>query len=456
MVQVYMRNRYMVLSLSLFILLVLFIPRETVKYEFDIYRVVIDPGHGGFAMYPREQHGDRYDLLSGTYLDVFREGASYRGYHEHEHMYNVANKVHELLAHCSPGGDYQEFYRILEKYTDKESPRIYIRQRLSRADSRDRAAIKNRKDPNAAFRLFDYPDEDGTILPGRISRINSFSPHLVVSLHLSGWAPRYYRGLNAVIVPPYEFMHSGLEYLRGKRTSMSFFFREPYRDWFVESVRRSGFSWFKNDVSMYFTGFRTKPSGEIDTTAFRGYRYNMVKWAYNDGPGWALLAKSHQQNTRYADTYKGFRSEGDFWDREKSRYEAYRRGDGPEGYGGDNLYASNELIRYILYSLERRGIRHRDHRVAPPYVSIWSLPLHVNAITAYLEVGYLNRSHTRYLLKSRTDEIAEGIAVGIYSLFTGLKVRDRNVKHVPDGKRIDLEKYRITNEMDYFKSVTGK
>ncbi len=452
----YRPDRYVVVFLSCFILLVLFIPQKTVKYEFNLYRVVVDPGHGGFAMYPRDKHGDRFDLLSGTYLDVFREGASLRGYHEHEYMYEVAGKVDELLACCAPGGDYAKFYRILKKYTDEEPARVYISHMLSRGDSRDRDAIKNREDPNAEFRLFDYPDDNGKMRQGRISRINRFSPHLVVSLHLGGWAPRYYRGLNAVIVPPYDFMHKGLEYLRGDRRSTSFFFKQPYRDWFVESVRRSGFSWFKNDVSMYFTGFRTKPSGMIDTAAFRGYRYNMVEWNYNDGPGWALTAKFHKHNSRYADTYKGFKHEGEFWEREKSKYEAYRRGKGPEGYGGDNLYASNELIRYILYSLEKRGVRHRDHRVAPPYISIWSLPLHVNAITAFLEIGYLNRSHTRYLLRSRTDEIAEGIAVGIYSLFAGVKPRKGKVKHVPDGKKIDLEKYRITNEMDYFESVTAK
>ncbi|MFW5769965.1 MAG: hypothetical protein ACOCX9_00885 [Spirochaetota bacterium] len=454
--KIYRLDGFAAVSLSCFILLVLFIPQKTIQYEFNIYRVVVDPGHGGFAMYPREEHGDRFDLLSGTYLDIFREGASYRGYHEHAHMYNVARKVDELLACCAPGGDYGKFYRILKKYTDEEPARVYISHMLSRGDSRDRDAIKSREDPNAEFRLFDYPDGDGTMRPGRISRINRFSPHLVVSLHLGGWAPRYYRGLNAVIVPPYKFMHKGLEYLRGDRSSTSFFFNQPYRDWFVESVRRSGFSWFKNDVSMYFTGFRTKPSGAIDTTAFRGYRYNMVGWKYNDGPGWCFSAKFHKHNTRYADTYKGFKPEGAFWEREKSKYEEYRRGNGPEGYGGDNLYASNELIRYILYSLGMRGIRHRDHRVAPPYISIWSLPLHVNAITAFLEVGYLNRPHTRYLLNSRSDEIAEGIAVGIYSLFAGIKPRERKVGHVPNGKRIDLEKYRMTNEIDYFQSVTVK
>ncbi len=456
MLQIHRLDVYAVFFLSLFIILILFIPRETARHEFPMYRVVTDPGHGGISMAPRGKHGDRYDMISGEYLDHFREGASYRGYDEHEYMYVIAEKVHELLEHCAPGGDFNRFYEVLKKYTGGEPDRIYIMHMLSRGDSRDRKAIGNRPDPNAEFRLFDYPGENGIMQPGRITRINNYRPHLVVSLHLSKWAPRYYRGMNAVIVPPYEFMHKGLEYLRGERSSRSFYYRKPYRDWFVESVSRSGFSWFLNDSSMYFTSYRTTPAGKIDTDAFRGYRYNMVDWAYNDPQGWVFNAMRHKDGSRYADTYKGYRADGRFWEREQSKYEAYRRGEGPEGYGGDNLYSSNELIRYILYSLEMRGVRHRDHRVAPPYISIWSLPLHVNAITAFLEVGYLNRSHTRYLLRSRTDEMAEGIAVGIYSLFAGLKPDKKGAVHVPSGKKIDLDKYEITNELNYFETVTER
>ena len=456
MLQIHRLSWHTVLFLSLFITVILFIPEEITRHEFATYRVVIDPGHGGISMSPRDEHGDRYDMIAMEYLDYFREGASYRGYDEHEYMYEIAEKVHELLAHCAPGGDFHRFYRVLQKYTDDEPDRIYIQHMLSRGDSRDREAIQNRRDPNAGFRMFDYPDKNGIMQPGRITRINNYRPHLVVSLHLSKWAPRYYRGMNAVIVPPYEFMYKGLEYLRGERSSRSFYYRKPYRDWFVESVSRSGFSWFLNDSSMYFTSYRTTPAGKIDTGAFRGYRYNMVDWAYSDKEGWVFNAMQHKDGTRYADNYKGFRADGKFWEREKSKHEAFRRGDGPEGYGGDNLYASNELIRYILYSLEMRGIRHRDHRVGPPYISIWSLPLHVNAITAFLEVGYLNRSHTRYLLRSRTDEMAEGIAVGIYSLFAGLRPDKSRTDHVPRGKKIDLDKYDIPNELDYFQNVTKR
>ncbi|MGL4369763.1 MAG: N-acetylmuramoyl-L-alanine amidase, partial [Spirochaetota bacterium] len=35
--------------------------------DYPLYRVVVDPGHGGVGIEPIEQHGDRYDPISGKY-----------------------------------------------------------------------------------------------------------------------------------------------------------------------------------------------------------------------------------------------------------------------------------------------------------------------------------------------------------------------------------------------------
>jgi len=78
----------------------------------------------------------------------------------------------------------------------------------------------------------------------------------------------------------------------------------------------------------------------------------------------------------------------------------------------------------------------------------------VNAISAYIELGYLNRKWDREMLLNRQDQIAEGVAVGVYSLFAGLENVKGNFKSKPSGKSIDLERYNITQEKSYFDIVT--
>lgn len=422
----------------------------TIRYEFPLYRVVLDPGHGGKAIIPKDEYGDRFDVLSMKYLDIYREGASYKEYHEHIYTYEIAKRVEALLQLLSPNGDFEKFYSILQKYTDKPVNRIYVQAFISRGPSLNSHLIH--KDPNAPYRLFDFIGKDGTLKEGRISYINSLHPHLVVSIHFALNSSPYFRGMNAVIAAPYSFLYQGLQYLKGDISSRSFFYNNKYSDWFTEDEKKSGFFWFCNDVAMYFTGYRIKNDYTLDTDGFKGYRYNMVQWIYNDTPGWAHIAKHHPAFTPYARDFKAFIPDNAFFTREQCVFEQYRRDGGYEGYGGDNLYASNEIIRFVLYNLYSKGIRHRDQRLAPPYISIWSVPLHINAINAFIELGYLARPYTRNIINNHLDDVAEGIAVGIYSLFTGIEV-NKKYPYAPYGKKIDLDKYTIDKSKDYFTIV---
>lgn len=440
----------------LILLLVVILPIGSNRREFPEYLIVLDPGHGGLSLQPREIHGDRYDPISGKYLDDFKDGASYRKLEEHAIVYRIALKAKRLLDLCSTDGDYKKFFRILRRYTDSSPVRIIINSNMSRGDSTDSDAIRNRKDPNEEFRLFDFPDEDGTIKAGRISRINALQPQLVVTIHVAARGPGDYRGLNPIIVPPYKILFKGLRYLREEMKSRKFFYNSQYGDWFSESSRKSNFHWFLKDVSVYFTGHTIRADNRINIEDFRGYRHNMVSWQYSDHRGWEYIARHHPAGTRYSQSYKNFTPSGTFWEREKSIYERYRRDGGIEGYGGDNLYASSEIIRYILLSLylKKKGRLHSEEKLTKPYISIWSVPIHINAISAFIELGYLRvRSHRRMLTK-RQNEIAEGIAVGIYSLLAGLKPKEFNFKYKPKGKSIDLKKYYFPNEKNYFNIVT--
>jgi hypothetical protein len=419
--------------------------------EFPAYRVIIDPGHGGFSLLPKSRHGDRYDSLSNRYLSNYLAGTSYGKVEERIITYEIAEKVKNILDFTSEDGKFEDFLKILSKYTDKNPSRVVLLTRLSRENSTSvRDAAED--DPNADFRLFNFIDNNGKERPGRISVINSYKPHLVVTLHCDYQAPVYYRGINPVIAAPYTILYQGMEYLKGNIKDRNFYFKSRYADWFTESNGRTGFKWFLKDVSVYFTGF---PIGNnlLNGEKFLGYTYNMISWNYRDVEGWEKMARGHSKNAQYAKNAIDFIPQGKFWEREQSVFESYRREFGNEGFGGDNHYASSEIIRYILLSLNQSNSSLKDLKLGKPYISVWSLPILVNAISAYIELGYLKNKRDRYYLTKKQDEIAEGIAAGIYSLMAGLELRDIKHKNLPRGKKLDLDKYKLPSGNSYFDIV---
>jgi hypothetical protein len=444
-------RRFVVVLCTVFIV---FYPSQMYKYEVPSFRVVLDPGHGGVGKTPMSVHGDRFDIISGKYLDSYKYGASRGTMHERDIVYAIARKAERYLQHLSPGGDHNKFYEILSKFTDESPGNINITTYMSRDRSMPNNEAEDIEDPNASYRLFDYPDRDGSIMPGRLSRINEVRPHLVVSLHMAESAPMDYEGMNPVLTPSYDFLLNGLLYLKGETARKKNYHNSPYREWFNESETRSDFDWFLNDVSLYFTGYPLKKNHELDRGNFKGYRYNMVQWAYADPPGWRYPGKYHLPYTRYSSSIKHYVPNGKFWERERSLYERHRRDGGPEGYGGDNAYASYEIIRYIFYSLFLHGNEHRAHKPGKSYLSVWTVPLHVNAVSAFIELGYLNRQRDKFILSRKQDEIAEGIAVGIYSLLSGMVPKKNNFKFAPRGEKLDLKKYQIKNSTSYFDAVT--
>ncbi len=445
---------FRLLFLLIILIILLIFPVSINNFEFQTFRVVLDPGHGGIRHGNITNHGDRYDTISSKYLQYYYPGAKFRSIEEHKIVYSIASKVNKLLQLTLTGKDFSSFKVILKTFTNDNPERTIIKSILSRRDSRNRAKVNLNSDPNGPYRLYDYPDKkNGERTHGRISYINSFKPHLIVSLHCDMRPPKYYRGINPVIVAPHSLLHKGLQYLKGEIKSRYFFYNSPYSYWFVESVKRRQFNWFLNDVSVYFTGFPINRHEKIRKNRFAGFRHNMTDWKYKDPAGWELLAQNHPGKTRYSSSHDDYYMQGRFWKRERSKYEKYRRDGGDEGFGGDNYYACTEIIKYILCSLDLNNLRHRSQKLGNPYISVWSVPLLVNAISAYIELGYIYRRRDRYLLTKKQDQIAEGIAVGIYSLLAGLKPKNIKSKYLPKGKRVDLKKYKITSDKDYFDDV---
>jgi hypothetical protein len=140
-----------------------------------------------------------------------------------------------------------------------------------------------------------------------------------------------------------------------------------------------------------------------------------------------------------------YKDEKSFAVRENSVSEKMRRSGGYEGIGGDNLYFSNEILRYVSYFLQSE--KNIEYNILEERASDWSVCIFNNSITAGLELGNLYSSHDRKILTQNRDSIAEYIAYAVYCINTGIyKTEEDPEKIMPYGKEIKLEKYG-----DYFK-----
>jgi len=440
----------------IFILILLaFIPdRDIEENEFPLYRVVIDPGHGGIFLSDKKKHGDKFDMITAEYLDYYAEGAIYKKIYEHKLMYNIALRTIDLLSYCAKEGDFEKFKNILKKYTSDPIKKIYIETHISRENALTEEQIKTSEDPNAPYRLYDFPDLTGNMVKGRISKINELKPHLVVSLHCAASAPPEYKGMNGIIVPPYNVLKKGFLRLQTEETWKKLNDNNILESWFRKSNRKSYKFYFYKDCAQYFTALGITKNYQLDKSNYYGYKYNMITWRYSDKPYWDITAEKHGDYSKYSSNINTFIEKGDYWEREQSLYEEYRRGSGFRDFGGDNYFATYEIIKYIFLSLNTTASNPKNKVPGKPFISTWSVPLLINAISAYIELGYLDRKWDREVLLYRQAEVAEGVAIGVYSLLAGMDPIKIKIKHRPSGKAIDLKKYNITKEKSYFDIVT--
>ena len=412
-------------------------------------------------MKPISIYGDKFDLLSDQYQDKFRPGAYHDGVSESEETYTLARMIQNHLFLTQTKEGQRIFASILKKYTHRSVKKIVpIEVFLSRENTYPNIYFDIKDDINAPYRLYDYPDiHSGDIQQGRISKINSLRPNLVVSLHLTGGKKNQVGALNAVITPGYNTFKMAIDYVKNpkqRRKIRKKFHKSAYSNWF-QSKNRNHFESFLLDSWIYFTGFWCEKNGLRPLQEkFRGYRHNMIRWRYQDKQGWHLKAKKHPRWSPYSKQLRYTSLRGAFWRREKSSPESWRRENGPEGYGGDNLYASHELLRYLRKGLMVNNVEDEDTlpQILEPYLSTWSVPTYINAISAYLELGYLDIKKDYNRLLKHKKIYAEAIAVGIYSLFFSLtqnkKSRDHNL---PWGEAINLKKYEQYQGRNYFQEA---
>ncbi|MEM7179845.1 MAG: N-acetylmuramoyl-L-alanine amidase [Spirochaetota bacterium] len=440
----------------IFVLFFVLIPVQR-KFSAPIrsYKIVIDPGHGGTKQVPYELYGDKYDEMQGKYLENYKSGASSRTRTEMEIVMDIAREVQYLLDLTKTQRGFRKFRARIKKYSRAKASWLQLHSVLSRRDNYADRRYREKDDKNADFRLYDFRDfHIGKHRTGRISRINAEKPYLIVSLHINSSGSKQGSGMGAVLAPSYKTFDLLRRISLGKLPGTAFN-QSPWRNWLRF---QAGWTTLENAVAdawIYFHGYWPNKQGtKPNLKRFEGYRQNMVTWRYKDANWKKRIGKPGP----YAYKHSQFKAVGKFWQRERSNLEYMRRGGGREGFGGDNHYASMELLRFVQYGL-RQDIERNTSRynapgpILPPYISTYSLPTFTNAITAFLELGDIYSDRDMYFMVAKRKKVAEAIAVGIYSLFYGLQVSQKEIRYAPRGKKIDFNKYITKNGENYFKTV---
>ncbi len=428
------------------------------------YYVLLDPGHGGRYEPAGPTTGDHWDPVSKKFLVHYNSGAAGGGIQESFWTLEIARKVDELLNLTKTEEGFGRFSKILEEFgAEPGYPRVRIATILTRDSSIESDPDRHLPDPNAKYRLFDSPSAYPTnpaswteVTPrfGRISMMNRLNPDLIVCLHNNSNKSAQPRGFSSVIVPHFRFFYAIHSILTNQGEVKEFrnIKITPRNLWLVKKLVMAGFPGslretvqkVVSDTYTYFAGIR------MFTKEFIGLRYLMVSWPFN--------------------TRSPFMSMVMFFLRENSQTEFFRRAGGTEGFGGDNFFSSQELLRFIRYSLwsdtkndpkfyakicpppkpaksKKKAPAQAmgpDQVIGPleePFISDWAVPLFVNSVTSYIEVGYLSNLKDREILKAKKEKIAQAIAVGIYSLFAGVKVKNLPGIEAPRGEPIDFQKY---------------
>ena len=287
------------------------------------------------------------------------------------------------------------------------------------------------------------------------------TPDLTVCLHINGASTKSARGIHCLFVPSFDHFDNVRRMLLKKKIEKDTEWKKTNRCWFKHSGDRSRTQWMFNDTWTYFTGYGCSIDGtKVATATDIGNRHEDIQWRY----------ASPKRSSRKITIDTEFN--GPFWKREQSDFEKYRRSGGMCGYGGDNLYSGMELVNYTKMALWRDrmnsvqktrktkvtftkamadsflGPRHR------PVAADWAIPLFSNSVTAFLEVGYITNSKDFAILRNKLDVIADGIAIGIFSLKKGLKSEKiDSLKDIPSGKAIKWDNYVKADGSSYFEEI---
>jgi len=446
--------------------------------------VMLDPGHGGKPERCSDKGGAHWDPEQKAFLNFYRFGAAnkYKGHiwTEQSIVMWLARKIRKRFLLLDSKAGVEEFAEIVKKVTGSS----YINdvrnsRKIKVLLSRDNSYLDHpkRKKPsvNRFFRLFDspqkFPFKEGTSLEkGRLSKMAEKKPELTICLHVNGASTKNARGLHCLFVPSYGHFEKVRQEILGKKIKKDNEWYKVNRCWFKHTGARSRKQWMYNDTWTYFTGYGSDKSGKKLSTATNiGSRHQDLSWRY----------KSAERTSRTTSLDPEFT--GLFWQREASAFEAFRREGGYEGYGGDNLYTGMELVRYTkqalwrdfvissakeksyekstkkLFKTKKDAQKSVKQYLGPVHRSVaadWAVPLFGNAVTAFLELGYITNKKDFAILRNKLDVIADGITIGIFSLVNGLKLsKDSVYSESPKGRAVNWNHYKKLDKGNYFEEI---
>lgn len=430
-----------------------------------VYRIAISPGHGGRAELGRRTTGDHWCALRGKFIKGYNSGTFHKNVTEEKVVLDISKRLKDLLDLTRTDKGWEKFRSLLEKASPKgKFKRVVLDTMMTRDSSYDTHPLRKAPNSNKYFRMFDSPTSftgkdqtPGKLHPGRLSMINSFKPHLVVPVHLDTSGTPSYGGFHTVLTPPYSAFKSVAEsYAKGGSAQVRKIDSPFLRKWSIKAGSRNRDGWALLDTTTYFYGYFLDTAKQTLSRKFNGLRFDMVTWTFMDKGG------SLTTPFRPARVFRQYPS-GRFWKREASRFEERRRGFSPvrgsedSGYGGDNHHGGDELIRFVRYWIYRNLAKPPEEKtkwpdqdtlagpIQRPAISDYSEPMLVNGVVAFLELGFMSNNRDRELIFEHPQLYAEGIAIGIYSLFEGLKVQPWGIADsLPTGRPVDWDYYRLS------------
>ncbi|EMO26267.1 N-acetylmuramoyl-L-alanine amidase domain protein, partial [Leptospira interrogans serovar Bataviae str. HAI135] len=129
------------------------------KSPLKTFKIVIDPGHGGVDLKPKEDHGDKYDPISDKYLELYKAGASFKGTKEKIIVLELSKELKEILDLTKTEEGFKIFRSYMKSFTNEDLPWIQIDSVMTRNENAEEREYTSTEDPNALYRLFDYPDK---------------------------------------------------------------------------------------------------------------------------------------------------------------------------------------------------------------------------------------------------------------------------------------------------------
>ena len=460
----------------------------------DHFRVLLDPGHGGRGEHKGPVSGDDWDPAVGEFLTGYLNGGSRIvnkiTYTEHEVTLALGKRVKMWLDRTADDRHWPEFEALIKSYQDMQKMpvrRVWIDCQVTREYSYLDHPDAANPNVNKYFRMFDGPDTvpyvaGAPLYPGRLSKINQTAADLLLDLHINDSFQPGLRGARALFVPPFAVYDTFRQAILNQKPWDEVHNSPYFNTWAFGRPPGQHRAELSDDVSRYFLD-----GAGAKLTRQKTGRADRIRWRYRTDPP----VERHDLNGRF---------DGPYWDRERSVYEGYRRAGGVEEVGGDNLYSGQELVRFLRYALWRDFLKRpgplpfpaqpvhggkgpvvdpdapppgqqaapvdpsAGASVAPmttayglpfapeaylgrhgtPQCDDWLVSLYTNSVAAYLEVAYLSNPADLWLLDNKLDVIAEGIAVGVYSLLTGLKVKDLPGLPSPRGAPVDWDRYYDT------------